>query len=100
MKSSLKTDALEVKSVPFGAYKEMILHFDRVSKRLWIAIVVLILALVACNVAWIYAWLQYDYESSETTTTETTSTVTVDGKDGIANYIGNDGDIVNGEDSR
>jgi hypothetical protein len=36
--------------------------------------------------------MQYDYTSDMTTSEE----INVDGKDGIANYIGNDGDIVNG----
>jgi hypothetical protein len=45
--------------------------------------------------------MQYDYSSdaTNTTTTTETSTVTVDGKDGVANYIGNDGDISNGTDN-
>ena len=55
-----------------------------------IAIVIVCICLIfASNAAWLYAWCQYDYSSEEI--------VTVDGKDGVANYIGNDGDIVNGE---
>ena len=39
----------------------------------------------------VYAWMQYDYSGDMTT-----SEINVDGNDGIANYIGNDGDINNG----
>ena len=62
---------------------------SRTLNRLILIVIVCICLLFASNAAWLYAWRQYDYSSEEI--------VTVDGKDGIANYIGNDGDIVNGE---
>ena len=49
--------------------------------------------------AWLWAWSQYDYTSEDSTTTTETSSIVIDADDGIANYIGNDGDIVNGSDS-
>lgn len=61
---------------------------ERTIKRLWICVLVLIIALIGTNGAWLY------YESQfETITTE----VTQENADGYNNYIGNDGDIVNGE---
>ena len=61
---------------------------ERTIKRLWIVILVLIIALIGTNGAWLY------YESQfETITTE----VIQENADGYNNYIGNDGDIVNGE---
>ena len=61
---------------------------ERTIKRLWIVILVLIIALIGTNGAWLY------YESQfETITTE----VAQENADGYNNYIGNDGDIVNGE---
>lgn len=61
---------------------------ERTIKRLWICVLVLIIALIGTNGAWLY------YESQfETITTE----VTQGNADGYNNYIGNDGDIVNGE---
>ena len=48
----------------------------------------------ATNAIWAYVWCQYDYSSEETSTV-----TTVDGKDGTANYIGNNGDIHNGENN-
>jgi hypothetical protein len=50
--------------------------------------------LFVSNGLWLYNWFQYDYIS------DTTETVTVDAGSGTANYIGNDGEITNGEDSR
>ena len=60
-------------------------------KKLWIAIIIAWIIILAVVGIFTYERLQYDYVSEEI--------VTVDGKDGIANYIGNDGDIINGENS-
>ena len=61
---------------------------ERTIKRLWICVLVLIIALIGTNAGWLY------YESQfETITTE----VTQENADGYNNYICNDGDIVNGE---
>jgi hypothetical protein len=77
--------------VPYILYESEMTRHERTIKRLVIAVVVAISLMFVSNLAWLYAWNSYDYVSSET------SSVTVDGKDGIANYIGNDGDITNGE---
>ena len=53
-----------------------------------IIIVILIIALFASNMVWLYDW---NLPVDETTTTET---VTQDGE-GINNYVGNDGDVTN-----
>lgn len=52
-----------------------------------IIIIVLIVLLVVTNAMWLVAWNQYDYVDDE---------VMVNGEEGIANYVGNDGDISNG----
>ena len=57
-----------------------------------IIIVILIIALFASNMMWLYAW---NLPVDETTTTET---ITQDGE-GVNNYIGNDGDITNVPDN-
>ena len=57
-----------------------------------ITIIVLIILLVVTNAMWLVAWNQYDYVDMEE------YSVDVDADDGgNANYIGNDGDIYNGE---
>ena len=77
--------------VPYIVHESSMARMERQVKRLWISLIVAVCLLFASNVAWLYCWCQYDYSSEEI--------VTVDGKDGIANYIGNDGDIVNGENN-
>jgi hypothetical protein len=65
---------------------------QRRATRQWMNVcLALIIALVLVVAGAMYERLQYDSASMET--------VTVDGKTGVANYIGNDGDIYNGEDS-
>lgn len=78
-------------SVPFIAYESMMAREERHVRRLILALVVTILLLFASNLTWLYFINQFEYSAEET--------VTVDGKDGIANYICNDGSITNGEDS-
>lgn len=65
---------------------------ERTIKRLILSLLIAIILIFACNALWLYAWMQYDYASEDST-----ETVTVDGKDGIANYIGGVGSITNGE---
>ena len=67
---------------------------ERTIKALIKALVVSIIALLISNAIWLWAWMQYDYVTEDLDL----STVTVDAKDGIANYIGQNGDITNGED--
>lgn len=80
--------------ISFVAFEATCTRFDRIIKRLTVALVVCIILVFASNAVWLYAWMQYDYSSTEETTT--TETVTVDGKDGIANYVNRGGSVVNG----
>lgn len=79
--------------VPYIVHESSMARSERTIKRLVIALVFAIVLMFTCNALWLLAWSSYDYSSTET--------VTVDGKDGIANYIGNDnnGDIGHGESS-
>lgn len=54
-------------------------------KRLFICIIVLIVMLFASNLAWLYAWMQYDYETVDVEQSSTS--------EGDCNYIGEEGDI-------
>lgn len=78
------------KQIPYIVYEAESAKSERTIKRLIIALVICIFLMFASNALWLWAWQSYDYSSDEIMTT-------VDGKDGVANYIGNDGDIVNGE---
>ena len=79
----------ENKVVPYYIYEGELVRHERTIKRLIIVLTISIVLLFASNALWLYEWTCYDYVSS----------VTVDGKDGTANYIGNDGSITNGENS-
>ena len=77
-------------SVPYIVHESSMARMERQIKRGWIALIVAVCLLFASNAAWLYAWCQYDYSSEEII-------VEQDAQDGgNANYIGNDGDIVNG----
>jgi len=80
-----------MENIPYAVYESSQVRHERTVKRLIAVIIVLIVMLFASHMAWLYAWQSYDYTSEET------QSVVVDGKDGTANYIGNDGDITNGE---
>ena len=81
--------------IPEQSKNELAFAFiERTVKRQWIALIIAICMLFTSNAAWLYCWMQYDYSSEETI-------VDVNSDDGgNANYIGNDGDIVNGESDR
>ena len=75
------------KDVPYNAYEVALARLDRIIKRLCKLIVLLIILLVALLSALI--WFESQVETVETT-------ITQENTDGYNNYIGNDGDIVNG----
>lgn len=84
---------MEDKNVPYMVYEGTIARFERTAKRLIIAIIVAVIALFVSNIAWLYAWNMYDYESTN---------IIVDGEsNGDANYIeaGVNGVINNGENN-
>lgn len=72
--------------IPYIAFEAEQARNERHIRRLWIALIITIILIALTNAIWIYEWTRYDY-------------VEVDGGDqGIANYIGRDGDITNCED--
>lgn len=83
----------EKNCVPYIVYEGEQARNERHIRRLVIALVVTILLLFATNAIWLYAWMSYDYVG------EMSQMVDVDAEDGIANYVGRDGDIVNGTNS-
>lgn len=75
------------------AFERMQAKDERNDRFRNITILVLIILLVVTNAMWLIAWNQYDYVD-----TEDYYSVDLDsGEGGNANYIGNDGDIYNGE---
>ena len=77
-------------NVPYIVHEASMARIERQIKRLWIAVIIAVCLLFASNAAWLFCWIQHDYSSEEIV-------VEQDAQDGgNANYIGNDGDIVNG----
>ena len=78
-------------SVPYVVHESDMARSERHTKALIWVIVLLIVLLVGTNAGWLI------YESQFEVVEETTTTITQDNADGYNNYIGNDGDIVNGK---
>lgn len=76
-------------NVPYIVHEASMARMERQIKRLWVVALILIFLLVGTNCAWLY------YESQWETVESWEITQENDG--GYNNYIGNDGDIVNGE---
>ena len=75
------------KDVPYIVHEGAVARLERVIKRLWKLVILLIILLVASLSALI--WWESQYQTIETT-------ITQENEEGYNNYIGNDGDIVNG----
>ena len=86
-KEKRKVIAQMPKDVPYIVHEGAVARLERVIKRLWVLVLVLIVLLAASNAAWI--WWESQYETIETT-------ITQENADSYNNYIGTDGDIVNG----
>lgn len=83
---------MEHKEIPYFVYEATQARNERTIKRLITTLIIAIALMFISNAIWLWAWSQYDYIS----TTEQQVDLSTDGG-GDANYIGNDGDIVNGE---
>lgn len=76
--------------IPYIVYEAEMTRSERNFKRLWVIVIILISLLVATNLC----WLAYE---SQFETVEQTTEVTQENSSGYNNYVGNDGDITNGE---
>ena len=73
-------------TVPYIVHEGMMARAERTAKRLWITILLLIVLLVGTNGAWI--WYESQFEDIA---------ISQENEDGYNNFVGNDGDIFNGE---
>lgn len=80
----MKTE--DVKDVSYIVFESTLARLDRVIKRLWVVILILIFLLVGSNVAWLYYEQQF--------TDEVTVTQENDGE-GHNNYVDGDAEIHN-----
>ena len=85
-KEKRKVIAQTPKDVPYIAHESAVARLERVIKRLWMLALVLIVLLAASNAAWI--WYESQFEEVR---------IEQENESGYNNFIGNDGDIYNGE---
>lgn len=55
----------EIKDVPYIAFESELARLERIIKRLSVIVFSLLIVLFATNLAWLYVWNQYDYETVE-----------------------------------
>ena len=80
-------DRIDERTIPSVDHQYDMARLERIIKRLWITIIILLILFAGTNALWIYEWNQYEYQG-----------VIVDSEDtGNANYIGASGVINNGE---
>lgn len=75
---------MENKQVPYIAHESMMARLERTIKRLWILAIILTVALIATNAAWIYYESQWVYEE----TTESYQAEANDGGNAVINGEG------------
>ena len=71
----------EPESVPYIAHEASMARMERQAKRLWIAVLLLILLLVGTNAAWLYYESQWETVNQE---------VTQEADNGTNNFVGGD----------
>lgn len=87
-------EKIKAPDVPYIVFEGTQARSERIIKRLIIVLVLSMIMFFVSNLLWLHAWMSYDY-----TTEDSSELITVDGGTrGIANFIGEDGSIVNGED--
>lgn len=59
------SDEVSAKVIPYIAYESSMDRMERANKRLAVALMISIVVVMLCNLAWLWAWLQYDYTSEE-----------------------------------
>lgn len=86
----MKTD--EVKDVSYIVFESTIARFDRVIKRLWVIILILVFLLLGTNLAWLY------YESQFEEVEQVTTTQDVKQKGDKNTFIGGDNGYAENQD--
>lgn len=80
----------DVKDVPYIVHEGAMARAERTVKRLWISTILLLIALIATNAAWI--WYESQWEVVEEVTTTQSVTQSADSKEGdaINRFVGGD----------
>lgn len=74
--------------IPYIVHEADMARMERTNKRAWILSIILIVIIITTNAGWLWYESQFDYYQTE---------ITQENENGYNNYIGNDGDIYNGE---
>jgi uncharacterized paraquat-inducible protein A len=90
-KNKAYTEEEKMLTVPYVVHQSAAARQERQIRRMWIALIVSIALMFFTNMIWVGVFSSYDYSSEE---------IIVDAEDnGNANYIGQDGNIYNGENN-
>ena len=81
-----KENRKKLEPVPYIVHESAMARNERTIKRLWILLIMMAALLVGTNGAWL--WYESQFEDIS---------VTQENEDGYNNFIGDDGDIYNGE---
>lgn len=74
--------------VPYIVHEADMARMERTNKRAWILSIILLVLMITSNACWLWYESQFEYFTTE---------VTQENESGYNNYIGNNGDIHNGE---
>lgn len=81
--------------IPYVAYESALARMERTNKRLWVICIIFLIALLVTNALWVA--YETRMETVEEITEEYEFDVMQDGEDGNNNFVGRDGEIINGE---
>lgn len=88
----MEKEKITDKNVPYIVFESTICRFDRVIKRLWVIILILVFLLLGTNLAWLYHEQQFE-QATETTVEQRAD----DESDN--SFIGGDNNVGVSEDS-
>lgn len=91
-KKTLDNCDTEVKDMPFAAHEIAVALFERIFKKLWAVIIILIALLFGSNAAWL--WYESQFETVETVEEYL---IEQESESGNNNSIINGGEIINGK---
>lgn len=81
------TEKKTPETIPYIVHETTVARMERMIKKMWTVIILLIVLLVGTNAAWL--WWSNQWETVESWE------ITQENEGGNNNYIGNDGDITN-----
>lgn len=61
---------MDNKNIPYFVHEGEMVRMERIVKRLWITVILLIILLVATNGAWLYFESQWEYYEETTTVSQ------------------------------